>query len=316
MKFTNQTHIEGLLYDHDLKERTTGENSKNPGVDYINGKIRIATDDNITNIVDVNFTYVTQTTQKGKPNATYAFLKGVIDKTHPTVADAGADKAKKVRIDSALGLNEFYTANRNDNNGEPELVSVKRNEGGFIHITNDLNPNESLRNTFKTDFLITGTKLIEADPERELPEKLKIKGVIFDFKGAILPVEFSAIHPDAIQYFEGLGASNKEPVFTQVWGNQISTSIMKRTVVKSAFGPDQVNETPVSDKDFIITGAKPEPYAWDDENTITAADLTEKMTDRQTYLATLKSNYLEYQDKKNKPQASAFANAAPTGFNF
>lgn len=320
MKFTNQTHIEGLIYDHTLKERVTGENSKNPGVTYINGKISIATDDAISNIVDVNYTYVTATTSKGKANSTYTFLKNVIDGVHGSVVGVGADKAKKVRIDSALGLNEFYVANSEDPNGEPELVSAKRNEGGFIHPIAELNPDENTRNTFTVDFLISGVKHVDADPERELPEKAKVKGLIFDFRGAVLPVEFTAVHPDAISYFEGLGATNKEPVFTQVWGNQVSTTVMSRRTVESAFGPSKVVETSRPNKDFIITGARPELYSWDDENTITAKDLATKLADRETYLATVKSNYLEYQANKNKaaatPQNSAFSNVSNGGFNF
>jgi hypothetical protein len=55
-KMENTTHIEGLLYEHKLEKRVTGENSKNPGTEYINGTLDIATDDAITNIVSIHFT--------------------------------------------------------------------------------------------------------------------------------------------------------------------------------------------------------------------------------------------------------------------
>ena len=60
-KMKNATHIEGYLYEHSLEKKVTGETSKNPGTEYINGGIKIATDDNFENIVEVNFTYVTPT---------------------------------------------------------------------------------------------------------------------------------------------------------------------------------------------------------------------------------------------------------------
>lgn len=41
----NRTHIEGLLYQHDLELKVTGDNSKNPGTEFISGNIEIATDD-------------------------------------------------------------------------------------------------------------------------------------------------------------------------------------------------------------------------------------------------------------------------------
>ena len=41
--------------------------SKNPGTPFITGTISIATDDAMTNIVPVHFTYVTATFGSGKP---------------------------------------------------------------------------------------------------------------------------------------------------------------------------------------------------------------------------------------------------------
>lgn len=130
----NSTHIEGLVYEHTLELRVSGENSKNPGTEFIMGNLNIATDNKCTNIIPVHFTYVTATTSKGNANATYGVLKDIIDGKIGSVMNHGEDKAGKVRIDSAIGLNEFYS----DRNGTEELVSVKRNEGGFVHVTSAL----------------------------------------------------------------------------------------------------------------------------------------------------------------------------------
>ncbi len=51
--FLNQTHVEGVLYEHDLQEKVSGENSKNPGTPFISGSIGIATDNAMTNIVTI-----------------------------------------------------------------------------------------------------------------------------------------------------------------------------------------------------------------------------------------------------------------------
>ena len=56
-KMTNESHIEGLLYEHKLELKVSGPNSKAPGTQFINGSISIATDDACLNIVDVHFTY-------------------------------------------------------------------------------------------------------------------------------------------------------------------------------------------------------------------------------------------------------------------
>ena len=307
-KMINQTHIEGYLYESKLELKEAGPNSKNPGTKFISGTIDIATDDAGINIVPVHFTYVTEKTAKGSTNATYTALMNIIDKKFGSVIANGKDNAVKLRIDSALNLNEFYT----DRNGTEELVSAKRNEGGFVHVADALNEDENTRNTFTCDMLITNVSLKEADEEKNLPEKAIIKGAIFDFRGALLPVEFSAVNPNAISYFMSLEASSKNPTFTKVWGRQVSETITRTITEESAFGEDSVREVKSSRKDFVITGASREPYEWDSEGTLTANELAEAIANRETYLATMKQRQDEYKASKGA-NVAAPSNA---GFNF
>ena len=311
-KTVNTTHIEGLLYEHDLQIRESGPNSKNPGTVFIMGNVSIATDDKQENIVQVHFSYVTATTSKGNANATFGVLKDIVEGKLGTVMDRGVEGAAKLRIDSAIGLNDFYT----DRNGEETLVSAKRNEGGFVHIVASLAEDEKTRNTFKCDMLITKTKRIEADEEKKTPEKLEVSGYIFDFRNALLPVTFSALNPNAMDYFEGLDASSKNPTFTQIWGRQVSMVSVRQIVTESAFGDDEVREVKNTSRDFVITGAAKNPYDWDDEATLTAAEMNEKMAERETYLATVKQRSDEYKASRNA--ASAVPTAAPSNesYNF
>ena len=304
----NRSHIEGVLYEHDLQKRVTGENSKNPGTEFIMGTVSIATDNEKTNIVPVHFTYVTATTTKGNANATFTVLSDIIDGKLGSIM-GGSTNPVALRIDSAIGLNEFYS----DRNGTEELVSAKRNEGGFVHTTATVAEDEKTRNTFEVDMLITNVRVVEADEEKNLPAKAIIKGAIFDFRKALLPVEFSATNPNAMAYFEGLGATNKEPVFTRVKGRQVSETITRKITEESAFGEPSVREVTSSRKDWVVTWAQGDPYVWDDESTITAAELTEAMANREVYLAGVKQRQDEY--KASKGQA---ATAAPTkaAFNF
>jgi hypothetical protein len=307
----NKTHIEGLLYEHSLEIKTSGPNSKNPGTEYITGSVSIATDDACVNIVTVHFTYVTATTFRGNTNATYTALKNIIDGTARSIMKDGKDCAAKLRIDSAIGLNEFYT----DRNGKEELVSAKRNEGGFVHIVDTLIDDEKSRNTFECDMLITSAIRQEANPERQIPEKVIVKGAIFDFRKSLLPIEFSAVNAGAMNYFEGLGATSREPVFTKVWGRQISETVVKTITEESAFGEASVREVKNTRRDFVITGAAKEPYVWDDESTLTVAELNDAITARETYLATLKQRNDEYKASKNAPAATILT-PATGAFNF
>ena len=305
----NQTHIEGVLYEHNLEAKVSGEASKNPGTPFIAGTISIATDDAMTNIVPIHFSYVTATFGSGKPNDTYTTLSNIVNGTFGTYMKDGADKAVKLRVDSALGLNEFYT----ERNGKEELVSAKRNEGGFVHKVDALDEDEKVRNTFKADMVITCVTHVDGDDEKGLPEKCVVKGAIFDFRKSLMPVEFSATNPNAMRYFEGLEASQKNPVFTCVWGRQVSETIVKQIRTESAFGEDEVREVKNTRRDFVITGASKEPYLWDDESSITAAELNEAIQKREVDLAAMKKRQDEYRASKNAPKA---ATPAAGGFNF
>lgn len=306
----NQSHIEGILYEHDLTLKESGETSKNPGTKFISGTISIATDDAMTNIVPVHFTYVTATFGSGKPNDTFTTLSNIINGTFGSYMKDGADKAVKLRVDSALGLNEFYT----DRNGKEELVSAKRNEGGFVHKVDALDEDEKVRNTFKADMVITSVKHVDADDEKSLPEKCIVKGAIFDFRKSLLPIEFSATNPNAMRYFENLDASQKNPVFTCVWGRQVSEVVVRQIVTESAFGEDEVREVKNTRRDFIITGAAKEPYVWDDESSITAAELNEAIQKREVDLAAMKKRQDEYKASRNA--TSKIETPAQGGFNF
>lgn len=306
----NTTHIEGYLYQHTLEMKVSGPTAANPNVQYITGNVEIATDEAMTNIVPVHFTYVTATTSKGKANATFTTLSNIIEGNIPCAMKVGKDSAAKLRIDSAIGLNEFFS----DRNGEEELVSVKRNEGGFIHTTNELAEDENTRNTFKCDMVITKAIRFDANEERSIPERVIVSGVIFDFRKAILPVEFTVTSAGGMNYFENLGASAENPVFTCVWGRQISETIVKTITEESAFGEASVREVRSSRKSFNITGTSKETYAWDCEDTILASELIEAMTNRETYLATLKQRSDEY--KASQAQVAAAPVPANKAFNF
>lgn len=312
----NAVHLEGLLYQHDLKKKVSGPNSKNPNTPYINGTLDVATDDAMTNIVQVHFSYVTPMTKKDKPNATYDVLSNIVDGTVGTVMTHGADKAAKIRIDTSIGVNDFYSVR----NGKEELVTTKRNEGGFIHLANsDMSEDEKARNTFECDIVLTNVIDVEENTESQIEEHVILRGFVFGYGNALIPVDFIANNPVAMNYFRNLEATPNTPVFTRVKGRQISQTIVTKTVEESAFGEPSIKEVRRNRKAHVVYWAQSEPYLWDDESTITAKELTDLKAAREIHLATVKKNQEEYAANKGNaiPAASpAIAAAAKAGFNF
>lgn len=309
MRLTNETHVEGFLYEHKLTRKTAGEKAANPGVEFINGEISIATDKALTNVIKVHFSYVTATTKTGKTNSTYNVLSSIIDGKIGSVMGDGAENAGMIRVDSAIGLNEWYDK-------EDKLISQKRNEGGFVHQVNVLSEDENTHSTFKVDIIINALNRIEADEEKNTPEKMILKGAIFDFRGALLPVEFTVLAPGAMNYFESLDPSKGNPVFTKIWGKQVSQTQVKKVIEESAFGDNSVTETISSYRDFVVTGAAKEIYEWDTEETMTAKQLKEKISEREIELAKIKQRQEEYQASKVQVVANAKATNNDSGYDF
>jgi len=318
-KVINKTHIEGKIYDFSLAEKKVqNEKSENYGKDFINGTIDIATDDDNMNIVSIHYSYEPVNNKNGKKNTKYAALKQIID-SGKTVLKDGADNATLVKIDSALALNDFYT----NRNGEEALVSAKRNEGGFITFVSKLG-DPAVRNTFEVDMVINNTRMVEADEERNIPEDyMIIKGATFDFRGAILPVEFAVRNKGGIKYFESLDASPSNPTFTKVWGQIVSKVIPDTRTEESAFGEPIVKEYTKNFREWLVTGtSKPEAVyeIGDDKNGITADEIKAALANREVYLAGVKKNQEEYQaSKASGATAAPFAetgNAKAGSFNF
>lgn len=316
-KTINKEHIEGRVYEHNLAvKKVQNTASANFGKEFIGGTLDIATDDDCTNIVTVNFTYVTEFTSKQTKNETYTTLKNIIENGKTVLID-GPEVATMVRIDTALGLNDFYT----NRNGEETLVSAKRNDGGFVHSTNKLS-DEAARNTFEVDMLINGTKYIEKDEEKHIEnDYLIIKGAVFNFRNEILPVEFYCYNPAGIRYFEGLDASETNLIFTKVWGNIVTNVVKYQKTEESAFGEPVVKDYSRTSKEWVVTGAAQENYViGDDKNGITEDEIRKALADREIHLAEVKKRADEYrasQAATNKaPAVAAGISAAQGAFNF
>ena len=310
----NREHVEGYVYQHDLAVKTvSNKDSENYGKEFIAGTLEVAVDEAGLNVIPVHFTYVTETNSKGK-NVTYANLKKIIDE-NKTWLTVGKDNAQKVKIDTALALNDFYAQDGN-------LVSMKVNEGGFVTLVSAL-CEEAQRNTWKADMLITGVNRIEADPERNInADYLTVKGAIFNFRNAILPIEFKLTDERGFGYFENLGASSAEPVYTQVWGIINCESKTTTITEESAFGEPAVRTVERKSKEWLITGTYPESkvYEFGTEETMTVEDIQKAMQDREILLADIKKRAEEYKASKNSaipaPAATATAAAKVAPFSF
>lgn len=290
-KMINTEHVEGRIYQHNLVKKTVqNQTSPNFGKEFISGNLEIAVDEDGLIVIPVHYSYVTEVNNNGNKNQTYANLEKIINDGKTWISN-GKDEAMKVRADTALSVNDFYTQ---DN----RLVSMKVNEGGFITFISELSP-EDERNTFTIDMLITNTTMVEADEEKNIKEDyLIIKGAIFNFRNELLPVDFIVRNKDGINYFEDLNITPNEPVFTKVWGIINCGSIINEIKEETAFGGAAVRTFERKIKEWIVTRAAGVPYDFGDESVLTIAEVQKAMQDREIKLADIKKA------KENRDNAS------------
>lgn len=310
-QFENKVHLEGRIFSHTLQKRISGEQSKNPGTEYIGGNLNIATDENGINVIPVRFTYVTAVYSKsGKPNDTFNVLSQIID-NDITWEKNGKDAAPQIRIDGDVEVNDFMGRNG-------EMVEAKGVRGSFVHFANGsygLNADENKRNTFEGDMLIAATIPQEIE---DGDDYLNLRGYMFAYRNALVPVTLSIHNPAGIQYFEKCDISNENPLLTKVWGNIISTTQEIKTEVESAFGGPTVNVTTRTLRAWEVAGCAAEPYEWDDDSTITVAEFKNLINEREEVKAEAKRRAEERNNsaagKSGFPAAGSESskNASPT----
>ena len=304
-KNINTEHIEGRIYQHDLELKTVqNQSSANFGKQYINGTVEVATDEECLNIIPVSFTFVTENTKTGGKNKTYAEMMKIINEGKTILAD-GMEAATKVSIDTSIALNDFVAA-------DDSMVSQVIHQGGFLTVVSALK-DEALRNTFKTDMVITSVNRVEADPEKYIYEDyVSVRGAVFDFKNALLPVEFVVKNPDGMKYFEDLDVTSAEPIYTSVWGRIDFKNVSIPVTEASAFGESAVTVRNRKVKHWVITGASKVPYDFGDEKVMTEAELIKAMQDREVHLADVKKKREDYLAQKNNTPSAIPSAAIPT----
>lgn len=299
-KWKNDIHVEGYIFNfgnderRQLKECISGPNAAHPGTEYIRGELNVVTDDEASNVVTIWFQYVPKVwpAKNGKPereNQTYTELARLINTAKTFESDGMA--ATKVRVDGNLDVNDFYTR-------EGELASPKRIRGSFVHpLTNPIAVNPA---TFDIECILSQAINKEVDGGDDY---LTLKGYTFDFRNSILPFDVNVRIPAAITYFENQDISNNNPLVTNIKGNIVSAIVKQEEEVESAFGDPVVNVTTRSVRTWDVTWAAKEPMEWDDESTITKAELKKALQEREDMLAAEKKR----QDEWKASQGSSFS---------
>ena len=287
----NREILEGRLYDFDLTKKTVKNQASNYyGQEFWSGTIHIATDEAGLNVIPVHYTFVLPTFGNGKTDSRFSAFEKITTENKAWVREGvGKENAEKIRLTPSGDLNDFYMVN------DDRAVSAQRNEGGFITFIKELAPEGTSRNKFTYDMIINKVTVVEPKEGTDDVLHARIHGVIFNFREAILPWDLIAYNPKAIEYFEGLGVSSANPIYTQVWGSIKNTTIRVEKEVENAWGEPMVEYSERTRREWVIEGSKPQLYDFIDED---RAELQKKVADRNVHLEEVKSAAIEYANKQ------------------
>lgn len=293
----NREILEGRLYDFDLTKKTVKNQTSNYyGQEFWSGTIHIATDEAGLNVIPVHYTFVLPTFGNGKVDSRFSAFEKITTENKAWVREGvGKENAEKIRLTPSGDLNDFYMVN------DDRAVSAQRNEGGFITFIKELAPEGTSRNKFTYDMIINKVTVVEPKEGTDDVFHARIHGVIFNFREAILPWDLIAYNPKAIEYFEGLGVSSANPVYTQVWGSIKNTTIRVEKEIENAWGEPMIEYSERTRREWVIEGSKPQLYDFTDED---RADLQKKIADRNIHLEEVKSAAIAYANsQKNAIQS-------------
>lgn len=296
----NREVLEGRLYDFDLVKKVVKNQSSNYfGQEFWSGTLHIATDEAGLNVIPVHYTFVLPTFGSGKPDSRFSAFEKIVAE-EKTWLKVGKDEAEKIRLTPSGDLNDFYMVN------DERMVSAQRNEGGFISFIKELSPEGSARNKFTYDMIINKVAVVEPKEGTDDVLHARIHGVIFNFRGDILPWDIIAYNPKAIEYFEGLGVSSKDPVYTQVWGSVRNTTVKVEREIENAWGDPVIEYSERTRREWVIEGSKPQVYDFTEDD---RAELQKKIADRNVHLEEVKSSAIAYaENQKNAVAATPTPN--------
>ena len=294
----NREILEGRLYDFDLTKKTVKNQSSNYyGQEFWSGTIHIATDEAGLNVIPVHYTFVLPTFGNGKVDSRFSAFEKITTENKAWIREGvGKENAEKIRLTPSGDLNDFYMVN------DDRAVSAQRNEGGFITFIKELAPEGTPRNKFTYDMIINKVTVIEPKEGTDDVLHARIHGVIFNFREAILPWDLIAYNPKAIEYFEGLGVSSANPIYTQVWGSIKNTTIKVEKEVENAWGEPMIEYSERTRREWVIEGSKPQLYDLTEEDRV---ELQKKVADRNVHLEEVKSAAIAYaNNQKNAIQST------------
>ena len=217
------------------------------------------------------------------------------------VIAATSFKSKGIRkglvIDSNLAINTIKDGMKiiNDDLGfeaKKVVVNVPSYNAKFMYVTSEVDIEESIT----TENI---NKVIKTSVYNKIEEEYELVTVI--------PVEFIVDKPNGMQHFEALEATNANPIYTKVWGNIISRTIITTETEEGAFGEPLIREVQRKSKKWVIASTSKYPYDFGDEKILTMEEVQKAIQNREIYLAEVKKRAEDY-----KTQKQANALSAPT----
>lgn len=297
----NSVKIEGILSEIDLEAGSYMKDNKT--VEKIGGSIKVRVNQMLNGVeteLDIPvYMFANKLTNKGTPNPAYASIERVMNE-YKSIAAVGIDAADRVRITGAnIRMNEYY------GQGD-KLNSYPRINASFVTKITDMSK-FAPEATFSAIFAI-GNMGYETDKDGvQIPDRLKIRGIMPQYGGSVDVIDFFATSPNVI---DAVSSYWEQGDTVKINGKLNFSSKTEETVVQVDFGEPRIERKTVSVSELIITGGSQTPlegdFAFDMDEIQSALEA------RQARLAELKAK--QKAKEKGAPKSAPKKSMSDLGF--
>lgn len=251
--FKNNVVIAGNLVDVNLRMEEKVTRDTNEPYTAILGTFTLSVpSENETSNIQLR-TFAKEYFNSGKENPSFKIFKSWLTDISEHDGLLTNFKDKMYRVNTKISGNAFL-------NQQGELVEAVQIQAGFLNSSQVGLP----RAEFTADALITSTPT-EVIKNEEPTGDYNLNVTLFDDYSGSFPCSFTLKDPRAVEYFEGLDASQGNPVLIEIWGKIINNEIETKKVVESAFGEPLIEVSSITISQRVITGAALEPKEITDE---------------------------------------------------
>lgn len=298
---TNKVKIEGLLVENSLKTGSY-KDKNNVDTEYISGVLTVRVNQMISGVEEINEipvnVWVSKLKKDGQPNPAYKSMYDAMTSYTSLAASEDENKATKILMTSASVVENIFSTDGTT------VICTPRITSSFVSSITNLS-NYKPEATFTTD-MVVGNIVDEVNKDGIPTGRLKVRGAVCKYNGAMDYLDYIVEHPEAINYIRSYW---KVGDTVQVSGRVRFTTKTEQIEVPVRFGDPVFKTKTTNCRELVITADSSDSLTPEQKFTAQEIEAGQKLREQAIEEAKKRAN-------KTGNATSAHAPAATNPFGF